>query len=110
MNNQKSLDYHTDGSQFSFIITLNEEFEGGGTKFLSDGETYKLNKGDCLIFNGKNKHCGVKITSGTRYILTGFINYVEYDFCFYYNEILKELTLFILMFIVIFLLLIKEST
>ena len=32
------------------------------------GKTYKLNKGDCLIFNGKNKHCGVKISSGTRYI------------------------------------------
>ena len=27
MNNQKSLDYHRDGSQFSFIITLNEDFE-----------------------------------------------------------------------------------
>jgi hypothetical protein len=110
MNNQKSLDYHIDGSQFSFVITLNEEFEEGGTKFFSEGKTYKLNKGDCLIFNGKNKHCGVKITSGTRYILTGFLDYVEYDFCTNYNDILKDLTLYILMFIAIFLLIIKEST
>ena len=28
-----------------------------------------------MVFNGKNPHSGVEVTSGVRYILTGFINH-----------------------------------
>lgn len=81
MNGQKNLEYHTDGSEFSFVIALNDGFEGGGTTFENSGENIKLKIGECLLFSGQNKHKGNEITSGTRYILTGFINYKKTDFC-----------------------------
>ncbi len=74
-NAQKSLEAHEDGSEFSFIIALNDDFFGGGTRFIEKQETVKLKKGDAIIFCGQTKHAGVAVTSGVRYILTGFINY-----------------------------------
>jgi len=80
-NKQSSLDSHVDGSEFSFIIALNDDYEGGGTYFTELDETIKLKTGDCLIFSGQNRHKGVKVTTGTRYILTGFMNYKSYKYC-----------------------------
>lgn len=77
---QKSLQYHKDGSEFSFIIGLNDEFTGGGTHFKNKNNLIKLGIGDCVIFSGLNEHKGVAITSGTRYILTGFIHLHKIDF------------------------------
>lgn len=93
MNGQKNLEYHTDGSEFSFVIALNHDFEGGGTTFEYSRENIKLKIGECLLFSGQNKHKGTQITSGTRYILTGFINYKKPDFCenlvtsYYYKKL-----------------------
>ncbi len=87
VNDQKSLDFHADGSEFSFVICLNDDFTGGGTTFLhsdsdkNPGSNHKLNIGDCIVFSGQNTHKGEEITSGTRYILTGFINYKIKDHC-----------------------------
>lgn len=75
MSGQKQLRYHRDGSEFSFVIGLNDGFEGGGTTFKCNGDTIVLGVGDCLIFSGQNKHKGNKITSGQRYILAGFLEY-----------------------------------
>lgn len=72
---QTELDLHKDGSEFSFVIALNNEFSGGGTYFENSQKTINLNIGDCLIFSGQNTHKAVPIYSGIRYILTGFINY-----------------------------------
>lgn len=80
-NSQSSLAAHVDGSEFSFIIALNDDYEGGGTKFIKTDETIKLKTGDCLIFSGQNKHKGITVTKGTRYILTGFLNYKSYNYC-----------------------------
>ena len=77
MDGQQKLDYHLDGSNFSFIITLNEDYTGGGTTFRHKNELYKPKTGECVIFCGDNEHRGNIITSGTRYILTGFIAYYE---------------------------------
>ena len=75
MNGQKELRAHTDGSDISFIIGLNENFTGGGTYFTKTEDLVKLSTGDCLVFyGGENEHRGNKITSGTRYILTGFLH------------------------------------
>ena len=41
----------------------------------------KLNVGSCLIFSGQNTHKGQYLEKGTRYILTGFINYGGKDTC-----------------------------
>ena len=75
VDGQRELEYHEDGSDFSFIVTLNTDFTGGGTTFKNNSKKVETNLGDCLIFNGQNIHKGNYIHSGTRYILTGFIDY-----------------------------------
>ena len=45
----------------SYIVALNdpEEYEGGGTKFLSeDGPAVKLDKGSVIFFLGQTLHTG----------------------------------------------------
>lgn len=81
---QPGLTAHVDGPPWSFVVALNDadNFTGGGTRFLRDNATYRPNKaGSAVLFSGKNRHEGVPISSGTRYILTGFCEYVqEHDF------------------------------
>lgn len=87
---QNHLEFHKDGNLISFNILLNDrcEFEGGGTIIRcsnNDGKIedtlVNINKGDILIHSGKVMHSGNKITSGTRYIMVGFISYLAQ-----YNE------------------------
>lgn len=75
---QNKLDNHQDLSEFSFIITLNDDFDGGGTKI--NDNVYKLKIGQCLVFCGQNHHTGVGITKGVRYIIAGFIRVINDDF------------------------------
>lgn len=81
MNGQKKLEEHKDGSEFSFILALNDEYKGGGTYFTELNKKVNLETGDCLIFSGQNKHKGVQINSGKRYILTGFLHFHSQDYC-----------------------------
>jgi len=81
------LEEHEDGSEFSFVLSLNDgqrngggvkgEFDGGGTRFVHlDGQpTYRPPLGYATLFSGKNRHCGVATTRGVRYILAGFLRY-----------------------------------
>lgn len=80
-NQQSKLDAHVDGSEFSFVLALNDDYEGGGTEFVKSKEIVNLNTGDCLIFSGQNRHRGIKVKKGTRYILTGFLNYKSSRYC-----------------------------
>lgn len=79
---QDHLEFHRDGSIISFNISLNDEFEGGGTIINHIGDTtstlYRNSRGDLFIHSGKLLHSGNRITSGIRYIMVGFIEY-----CFY---------------------------
>lgn len=81
MENQRKLDAHRDDSQFSFIIALNNDFTGGGTYFTNMKKQIDFDVGDCLVFSGQNEHKGVEITSGTRYIIAGFLYFKSCNFC-----------------------------
>ena len=73
---QSSLAEHTDGSTFSFVCALNDNFQGGGTHFVELDQSFHPKKGQCVLFaGGMQKHMGLPTTDGTRYILTGFLNY-----------------------------------
>ncbi len=75
LNGQTKLKEHQDGSEFSFIIPLNKDYEGGGTKFKFLKDKIDTEIGNCVIFCGKHRHKGIEIKSGERYILAGFLNY-----------------------------------
>ena len=68
---QNRLVKHHDGSLFSFVVPLNDDFDGGGTHL--NGETHKPGVGEALLFCGQQKHSGVAVTRGTRYVLAGFL-------------------------------------
>jgi hypothetical protein len=80
---QAKLDAHVDGTPYSFVVALNDpssQFTGGGTRFTESDCTYRPDKvGTAVIFSGKNEHEGVAVTSGVRYILTGFCAYDNTD-------------------------------
>tara|TARA_B110000305_G_C19028433_1_gene442647 strand:+ start:348 stop:545 length:198 start_codon:yes stop_codon:yes gene_type:complete len=58
----------------SAIITLSEDsaYVGGGTWFENLSETIKPKQGELILFPGKFRHKGKKISSGTRYLLVAF--------------------------------------
>ena len=74
---RQKLDMHTDKSEWTFLIALSEssgvDYEGGGTYFECIDSTVHLNIGHALIFPGKLRHRGQKITNGTRFLLVGFL-------------------------------------
>lgn len=65
---QNSLARHTDSSHISFNVLLNDEFEGGGTRYHDSmrGEYYdaKPKPGDVLINNAMVSHEGLATTKG----------------------------------------------
>lgn len=77
MGQQRGLSSHYDESCFSFVMQLNDpaDFAGGGTLFAHAPEVIRVAQGETLLFCGYNYHTGVEVTSGTRYILTGFVDY-----------------------------------
>ena len=74
---QRSLPEHRDSSQITFGIALNqigEDFVGGGTRFVLTNEPLTAPQGYMIIHDSRLYHAGHPITSGTRYILIGFVN------------------------------------
>jgi len=65
------IGYHKDIASYSFSISLNNDFHGGGTHFLSLNKEFNPSTGNGIIFSGKNTHSGIKINSGTRYVIYG---------------------------------------
>ena len=71
---QRMLPKHTDDSEISFVITLNDKFKGGGTHFIDDDVTVAPeNCGTGVFFCGHRWHSGVEVVEGERYILAGFV-------------------------------------
>ena len=72
--NKTDLESHKDNSDISFVVLLNNDFKGSGTYFNDLDKTLELNIGEVLIFPGQLVHSAKPITSGKRYVLSGFIN------------------------------------
>ncbi|EEC49911.1 predicted protein [Phaeodactylum tricornutum CCAP 1055/1] len=74
---RQKLDMHTDKSEWTFLIALSNgsglDYEGGGTFFECLDSTVHVQRGHALIFPGKLRHCGQRITSGLRFLLVGFL-------------------------------------
>lgn len=70
---QRMLSKHTDDSELSFVITLNDGFKGGGTAFIDEDTIVAPNCGAGLFFCGHRLHSGVEVVKGERYILAGFV-------------------------------------
>jgi prolyl 4-hydroxylase len=64
----------TEFSYYTFMIYLNDDYEGGQTKFES-GEFVNPKKGTALIFEHSLKHEGARLTSGCKYVLRSDIMY-----------------------------------
>ena len=73
---QDKLSMHRDSSEISFVLALSAptDYEGGGTFYKTHDMVLKANKGDIVFHCGKLEHAGKRVTSGTRFILTGFFN------------------------------------
>ena len=74
---RQKLDMHTDKSEWTFLIALSNgcglDYDGGGTFFECLNATIHVQRGHALIFPGKLRHCGQRITRGLRYLLVGFL-------------------------------------
>ena len=74
---RRKLDMHTDRSVWTFIIALSEgrgeDYAGGGTFFEKLNATVHLQRGQMIIFRGRQRHRGEKILYGRRYLLVGFL-------------------------------------
>ncbi|OMJ16868.1 Procollagen-lysine,2-oxoglutarate 5-dioxygenase 2 [Smittium culicis] len=78
-DSQKGLRLHSDGCLVSFNILLNssEDFVGGGTYFEKFDSVFQGKQGFALIHDSTLMHSGVEISSGSRYILVGFVDTIN---------------------------------
>ena len=73
---QAHLSFHHDHSLITSLVTLNNEFEGGGTMFKRQKLCVKGEVGAVSLHPGNitHKHGARPITSGLRYVIVSFIN------------------------------------
>ena len=76
MEKQGFLSLHHDQSVLSSVLTLNEDFEGGGTFFFRQQKTIVGKTGEMSLHPGmvSHRHGAKPITSGTRYVLVSFLS------------------------------------
>ena len=75
-NQQSHLSLHHDSSKITSIVTLNENFKGGGTYFERQKFLLKNRTGYVSIHPGNitHRHGARPITEGVRYVLVTFAN------------------------------------
>ena len=71
---QYHLGLHHDHSQITTVVTLNEDFTGGGTYFSKQKTRLQGKKGWISIHPGQitHRHGGLPVLSGQRYIIVSF--------------------------------------
>jgi predicted 2-oxoglutarate/Fe(II)-dependent dioxygenase YbiX len=83
---QQKFTWHQDGtvrpspkeeSFLTFMIYLNDNFEGGNTDFV--WESVKPSQGRALVFPHRLRHQGSVVTSGVKYILRTDVLYANKD-------------------------------
>lgn len=66
-------------SEFTFLIYLNDDFEGGATTFFKPGRFHVVPQtGDLLIFRHPQLHEGAIVESGVKYVLRSDVMYSKY--------------------------------
>jgi predicted 2-oxoglutarate/Fe(II)-dependent dioxygenase YbiX len=73
---------------YTFILALNDDYEGGETSFPNLNKEYKLNKGDALLFDtldnyefmtSKALHGGKPVKSGEKWICNLWVRKYPYN-------------------------------
>lgn len=84
--NEQFFKWHQDGtfrrsereeSFLTFIIYLNDSYEGGATEFA--WESIQPRAGSALVFPHRLRHQGGKVISGTKYVLRTDVMYADQD-------------------------------
>lgn len=74
---------------WTFLVYLNDDYEGGETRFLVSGLEFKGHRGDALVFsnvdaagnaNPASEHAGLPVTKGTKWLLSRWIRAKPIDF------------------------------
>ena len=63
---------HTHHHAYSFVVFLNDEYEGG--ELIFDNVTFKPKVGQLIYFSGNERHYVNNVTNGNRYTLVSFFN------------------------------------
>ena len=62
-------------SKITLLLYLNEDFEGGNTTLVLEGEEVEPKEGMLFLFEHKIMHCGRPVTKGTKYVLRTDVMY-----------------------------------
>jgi predicted 2-oxoglutarate/Fe(II)-dependent dioxygenase YbiX len=65
----------TEASKITLLIYLNEDFEGGNTTLVLEGEEIEPKEGMLFLFEHRIMHCGRPVTEGTKYVLRTDVMY-----------------------------------
>ena len=73
---QKYLEYHIDEATCASIVSLNDDYKGGGTIFERQRKIIDREAGWCTIHPSKltHRHAGRRVTEGKRFIIVTFID------------------------------------
>ena len=70
---QAYLPLHSDQSEYSLTLPLNDGFGGGGTYFADLGRALNCCTGGLVTFPGALTHGAAPISSGVRYVIVAFL-------------------------------------
>jgi len=76
----KNDDYHTDSSELSVVIFLNDNFEGGEFEYLDNfGKSNKIKpeKNKAILMDNKLPHRVLPVAYGERFTLVCFLKHIK---------------------------------
>jgi prolyl 4-hydroxylase len=65
----------TETSKITLLLYLNEDFEGGNTTLVLEGQEVEPKEGMLFLFEHRIMHCGRPVTEGTKYVLRTDVMY-----------------------------------